>query len=110
MNQKIMTNLKMLQSLIGEICYVLSVNPRKTVTLYQWDQISRFHQAAVSEQQKILPVSGICRYCDCTDGEACMIAGIPCHWIDRRKTVCSNPDCAAQWKAQKKKRKAAKSS
>jgi hypothetical protein len=43
--------------------------------------------------------SGICRVCGCTDDAPCLTGPegdfIPCFWVDRANTLCSNPDCIA---------------
>lgn len=38
-----------------------------------------------------------CRYCGCTDFDACADdgSGHPCHWV--AVDVCSNPRCVTQW-------------
>lgn len=40
------------------------------------------------------PVSGVCRFCRCTDELACE-AG--CAWVDSAHTVCSNFDCLIRY-------------
>jgi ParB/RepB/Spo0J family partition protein len=41
------------------------------------------------------PEPGECRFCGCTEDDACEGG---CSWVDAKQTVCSNPDCIAQWK------------
>jgi ParB/RepB/Spo0J family partition protein len=36
---------------------------------------------------------GECRYCHCTEDDACDTDDGPCHWIDPEQTVCSDEDC-----------------
>jgi len=36
-------------------------------------------------------VDQACRFCGCTDRRACVIDGVPCHWVAWQ--VCSNTDC-----------------
>lgn len=37
---------------------------------------------------------GRCRYCSCTEDNACRLAdNEPCAWWDEERTVCSNPRC-----------------
>lgn len=48
--------------------------------------------------------AGVCRFCGCTDDNCigCIQAmGHPCSWVDRSRTVCSNPECVAKWKKRK---------
>ena len=47
-------------------------------------------------------ISGVCRVCGCTENAPCLIyveiadqEASPCWWIDRAKTLCSNPQCLA---------------
>lgn len=41
-----------------------------------------------------LVAPGTCRYCNCTESNACKLEdGEPCCWVDRTRTVCSNPAC-----------------
>ena len=52
------------------------------------------------------PVAGVCRYCSCTEENACMLAhGEPCGWIDKSRTVCNSPRCII---AEENRRKAAR--
>ena len=45
------------------------------------------------------PESGVCGFCGCDQDDACRLEnGVNCSWVDEKQTVCSNPDCVAQWK------------
>jgi hypothetical protein len=45
-------------------------------------------------------IPGTCRYCGCTDPNACRLAGgEPCGWIDSTRTVCSSPPCVLAYQA-----------
>jgi hypothetical protein len=45
----------------------------------------------------LLPATGICRFCGCTDERGCNLAAWPrqigCGWADRRHTACTAPKC-----------------
>lgn len=52
---------------------------------------------------------GICRYCRCTENNACRItikprgnpalkASITCCWMNKQQTVCSAPSCVRKYK------------
>jgi hypothetical protein len=42
----------------------------------------------------------VCRFCDGRRGHSCLMPdGHGCHWIDARKTICSNPECVAKYNA-----------
>jgi len=44
----------------------------------------------------LIPISGKCRVCGCTDAEACDLGdGDACWWVDAAHTLCSNPKCIA---------------
>lgn len=45
------------------------------------------------------PVSGVCRFCRCTESNPCSTppCGEPCAWVDANRTVCSNPSCLRAW-------------
>lgn len=45
------------------------------------------------------PIPGQCRFCHCTESNACSTppCGEPCAWVDRNRTVCSNPSCLRAW-------------
>jgi ParB family chromosome partitioning protein len=44
---------------------------------------------------------GVCKFCRCTEDDACRLdGGVNCSWMDAEQTVCSNPDCVAQYKAE----------
>lgn len=37
---------------------------------------------------------GICRFCGCTDDNACISKeSAPCSWLDQEQTVCTAPYC-----------------
>lgn len=83
----------------------------------QWLAVGELHQSSIDnteivrkqflgtsvtpdDREKILRVlqrlpvaamdSGICRYCYCTEFNACMGAELkPCHWVDDVATICS---------------------
>lgn len=39
-------------------------------------------------------VAGTCRHCGCTDGAPCISkGGETCAWVDKTRTLCSNPAC-----------------
>ena len=40
---------------------------------------------------------GVCRYCQCTEDEACEGG---CSWVNAEQTVCSNPECVEEMKAE----------
>jgi hypothetical protein len=40
------------------------------------------------------PISGVCRYCRCTEQRACPGG---CAWLDVESTVCSSPPCFAKF-------------
>lgn len=52
-----------------------------------------------------LVVSGVCRYCGCSDLRPCGIAvlvgervePVGCRWVDEQRTVCSNTRCLDAW-------------
>lgn len=44
-------------------------------------------------------ISGICRYCKCTDRRACRNG---CAWLDPERTVCSSTRCWAKFLASQK--------
>jgi hypothetical protein len=55
-----------------------------------------------------MPKSGVCRFCKCTQRRACRIEDIlgdvtSCCWVDRKRTVCSNPKCVQKYMAEKNK-------
>lgn len=41
--------------------------------------------------------AGVCRFCGCTDDDACPGG---CSWANEEQTVCSSPDCLAQFRAE----------
>jgi ParB/RepB/Spo0J family partition protein len=41
---------------------------------------------------------GVCKFCGCCEGDACDLDGAFCSWANDEQTVCSNPDCLAQWR------------
>jgi hypothetical protein len=51
-------------------------------------------RSAVSDQRSAKPKSGVCRYCGCTDGRACLP---PCWWIDKAHTICSAGTCLLKY-------------
>lgn len=49
------------------------------------------------------PTPGVCRVCGCTEDNACMNAfDTPCSWVDETRTLCSNVDCVAAARDEKK--------
>lgn len=49
--------------------------------------------------------SGVCRFCGCTEENACTLQMWPtpigvgmktCSWADEAKTICTNPKCLAK--------------
>jgi len=55
----------------------------------------------------VRPRMGVCRFCRCTQRRACRIEDIlgdvtSCCWVDRKRTVCSNPKCVRKYMAEKK--------
>jgi hypothetical protein len=43
---------------------------------------------------------GTCRYCGCTQDNACTIpGGDTCSWYSNERTVCTNPACIRQFHA-----------
>ena len=56
--------------------------------------------------------SGVCRICGCTESTPCIISGESCWWVDKTKTLCSNPKCTfaapAEGKLKSKPKAAAK--
>ncbi len=47
---------------------------------------------------------GTCRYCSCTDDQACVTEGhfgdlVPCSWLTQKHDVCTNPKCVAKFNA-----------
>jgi len=45
-------------------------------------------------------IPGVCRFCHCTERNACTLAnGDPCSWIDRGRTVCNSPACITAYRA-----------
>ncbi|MDR3799706.1 MAG: ParB/RepB/Spo0J family partition protein [Terracidiphilus sp.] len=41
---------------------------------------------------------GTCKFCGCTEDDACRLeGGVNCSWVNAEQTVCSNPDCVAQY-------------
>ncbi len=45
-------------------------------------------------------VAGVCRYCGCTEDDACRIpGGDACSWLDAHRTVCNAPRCVGQFHA-----------
>ena len=46
-------------------------------------------------------VSGVCRYCGCTEDAPCRIPGDDtCSWHDAQRTVCTGPKCLGQYFAE----------
>jgi hypothetical protein len=43
-----------------------------------------------------LPRVTRCRYCGCTDDNACLLEEGPCAWADISIPCCSNPKCIAE--------------
>lgn len=44
---------------------------------------------------------GECRFCGCTDDDGCRLeAGQNCSWANEEETVCTNPDCLQQFRAE----------
>lgn len=31
----------------------------------------------------------VCIDCGCTDNRACVVGGVPCHWVSLRPPICS---------------------
>jgi hypothetical protein len=48
---------------------------------------------------KIKITPGTCQFCGCTELNACHLGYGACAWVNRGRTVCSNPSCIR--KAQK---------
>jgi ParB/RepB/Spo0J family partition protein len=45
---------------------------------------------------------GVCKFCGCTEDDACRLdGGANCSWTNVEETVCSNPDCLAQFKLER---------
>jgi len=41
---------------------------------------------------------GVCRYCRCTEGNACRLPdGDGCAWFDAGRTLCNSPVCLNQY-------------
>lgn len=41
-----------------------------------------------------VPVQDQCRFCKCTEGDACRLeSGETCWWMTKDKNLCSNPKC-----------------
>jgi hypothetical protein len=41
---------------------------------------------------------GVCRYCHCTEDNACRIpGGDACSWFVADRTVCNKPSCITAW-------------
>ncbi len=43
---------------------------------------------------------GVCRVCGCTEDSPCLLdegeqGSVPCWWVDRAHTLCSNTSCLA---------------
>jgi hypothetical protein len=62
------------------------------------------------------PRRGVCRYCRCTDTNACVITirahtkppctkSITCSWINKQQTVCSAPSCLRKHRAHERAKK-----
>lgn len=48
-------------------------------------------------------VPGVCRYCGCTEANACMLCtGDPCSWYDKDRTACNAPGCIRQYEADRR--------
>jgi len=57
------------------------------------------HEAA-KPQLPVRPAPGVCRFCHCTESNACTLpTGDPCSWFDCERTVCSNPACITAFQA-----------
>lgn len=53
-------------------------------------------------------VSGVCRYCGCTEDDACRLStGEECSWLDRNRSACNAPECFARYETERKERKRA---
>jgi hypothetical protein len=46
-------------------------------------------------------------YCGCTEDRACLVInlahggrGIPCSWLDLKRTVCTAPDCVLKYQVE----------
>jgi hypothetical protein len=52
-------------------------------------------------------MAGVCRECGCTEDNACVVMGVPCHWSDEAKTLCSACKPAADLAASLKTHKSA---
>ena len=63
-----------------------------------WANLSPDQKAAIYERDMDEPhlVSGICRYCGCTDNRACNPL---CAWITPDHTVCSADPCVEQYES-----------
>lgn len=71
----------------------------------RWTEALSLIERLVGDETALRP--GVCRYCGCSELRPCGIAvAIPtlderqveiepigCHWIDERRTVCSNTRC-----------------
>jgi hypothetical protein len=66
----------------------------------------------VSDDRAILggilrSLGGVCRICECT-GDSCRLregGDERCVWVDRFRTLCSNPDCIREAARRKKRHK-----
>jgi hypothetical protein len=58
------------------------------------------------EERRVVAIApGVCRHCGCSDSNTCrLVDSESCCWMDRKRTVCSNPSCV---KAEASRRRAA---
>lgn len=61
---------------------IITRNVRRLVTPLPWrghQKLFHVDDAAIAPH---LPRSAACRICGCTEHRACVVAGLPCHWIE----------------------------
>lgn len=89
----------------------------------QWNRLYELYDLAGEadnkarrERAKAKGGRGVCRFCGCTEDNGCMIEGggvlgddAPCSWVDKLKTVCSNPLCVEEWNSEKRQKAKVKS-
>ena len=63
------------------------------------------NQDAAILARAIVPLLETCRVCGCHGDSCSLFTGERCVWVDRLRTLCSNPDCIAAVERLKKKQK-----
>lgn len=62
------------------------------------------NQDAAILARAIVPLLETCRVCGCHGDSCSLFTGERCVWVDRLRTLCSNPDCIAAVERLKKSR------